>query len=146
MLITYRENDINGPEFSDYYYMSVNFGSWTGRPLVQTMVDGCSTGVLQGANPDALLSTALACGETVYLTGESTVNNVNIHVPITLSGINAKFSEFNDFCRDTINNNHCEGSAVNLASQKILAEREAVDSEYADIFIQWLLYGEVPFG
>ena len=146
MLITYRENDITGPEFADYYYMSQNFGSWTRRPLVNIMKDGQATNTLQGANPDALLSQALAFGETVYLTGESPINNVNIYVPYTLSQINAKFAEFNDFCRDTKNNNHCEGSDVNLASQKILNERESVGAEYADVFIQWLLYGEVPFG
>ena len=146
MLITYRERDISGPEFADYYYKSMNFGSWTGRPLVNIMKDGNSTGTLQGANPDALLSQALSHGETVYLTGEDLVRNVDIHVPYTLSQINAKFTEFNDFCRDTYNNNHCEGSAVNKAPVKILNEREAVDDEYADIFIQWLLYGEVPFG
>lgn len=146
MLITYRERDISGEEFAAYYYMSMRFGTWTRRALVQTMVDGCSTGVLQGANPDALLSIALARGETVYLTGEDLERNVDIHVPYTLSLINAKFTEFNDFCRDTSNNNHCEGSAVNVAPTKILNEREAVDDEYADVFIQWLLYGEVPFG
>ena len=81
MLITYRENDITGPEFADYYYKSVNFGSWTRRPLVNIMKDGQATGTLQGANPDALLSQALAFGETVYLTGESPINNVDIHVP-----------------------------------------------------------------
>lgn len=146
MLITYREKDIDGPEFATYYYMSQQLGSWTRRPLVQTMVDGSATGVLQGANPDAMLSTALSCGETVYLTGESTVNNVDIHVPYTLSMINAKFTEFLDFCRDTKNNNHCNGSDCNIAGERILAERDSVGAEYADIFIQWLLYGEVPFG
>ena len=146
MLITYRAKDISGEEFAAYYYMSQQLGSWTRRPLVQTMVDGSATGVLQGANPDAMLSTALACGETVYLTGESLVNNVDIHVPYCLSIINAQFTEFLDFCRDTENNNHCEGSDVNLAADKILAERESVGAEYADIFIQWLIYGEVPFG
>ena len=146
MLITYREQDIIGAEFSTYYYMSVEHGTWTQRPLVNIMKDGQATGTLQGANPDALLSQALSFGETVYLTGESPIHNVNIHVPYTLSQINAKFTEFNDFCRDTENNNHCEGSDVNLAAQKILNERESVGAEYADIFIQWLLYGEVPFG
>ena len=146
MLITYRAKDITGQEFADYYYMSKSFGSWTGRPLVQTMVDGSSTGVLQGANPDAPFSTALACGEEVFLTGESPIYNVDIHVPYTLSLINAKFTEFVEFCRDTKNNSHCEGSEVNMAAEEILKERDAVGAEYADIFIQWLMYGEVPFG
>ncbi len=146
MLITYRAKDIDGPEFATYYYMSQQFGNWTKRPLVQTMVDGEATGVLQGANPDAPLSSALACGETVYLTGESTVMNVDIYVPYTLSVINAKFTEFLDYCRDTENNNHCKGSDVNLAAEKILEERDCVGAEYADIFIQWLIYGGVPFG
>ena len=146
MLITYRERDISGEEFASFYYMSMKIGSWTRQPLVQTMVDGCATGVLQGANPDALLSTALACGETVYLTGEHPEQNVDIHVPYTLSQINAKFTEFNDFCRDTVKGSHGEGSDVNVAPTKLLNERESVGAEYADIFIQWLLYGEVPFG
>lgn len=146
MLITYRERDISGEEFANYYYMSMNFGSWTRRPLVNIMKDGNSTGTLQGANPDALLSQALSHGETVYLTGEHLERNVDIHVPYTLSQINAKFTEFNDFCRDTYNNNHCEGSDVNIAPRQILNERDSVGAEYADIFIQWLLYGEVPFG
>ena len=146
MLITYREDDITGEEFAAFYYMSMRLGTWTRRALVQTMVDGCATGVLQGANPDALLSDALKRGETVYLTGEDLVRNVDIHVPYTLSLINAKFTEFNDFCRDTENNNHCVGSDVNIAPRQILNEREAVGDEYGDIFIQWLIYGEVPFG
>lgn len=146
MLITYRENDITGEEFAAYYYMSMRHGTWTRRALVQTMVDGHATGVLQGANPDALLSDALARGEEAFLTGESTVFPVDIHVPYTLSVINARFTQFLDFCRDTENNNHCEGSDVNVAAERILKEREAVGSEYADIFIQLLLYGEVPFG
>ena len=54
--------------------------------------------------------------------------------------INARFSEFVEFCNDTINNNHVEGSEVNEAAHKILNEREAVGAEYADVFIQWLLY------
>ena len=54
MLITYRERDIDGPEFASYYYMSEALGSWTKRPLVQIMEDSTSTGKLQGANPDAL--------------------------------------------------------------------------------------------
>lgn len=146
MLITCEVNDISSEEFASFYYMSANHGEWTSRPLVPLMVDGNSTGVLQGANPDALLSDALKAGETVYLTGESPLNNVNIHVPYTLTQINAKFSEFLDFCRDTKNNNHCFGSDVHVAGEKILQEREIVGSEYADIFIQWLLYGEVIFG
>lgn len=146
MLITYRAKDIDGPEFATYYYMSQQLGSWTRRPLVQTMVNGSATGVLQGANPDAPLSSALSCGEEVFLTGESLVNNVDIHVPYTLSVINAKFTDFLDFCRDTENNNHCVGSDVWKAGDQILQERDSVGAEYADIFIQWLIYGEVPFG
>ena len=146
MLITYSARDIDGPEFATYYYMSQQLGTWTRRPLVQTMVDGSATGVLQGANPDANLSTALSCGEEVFLTGEHLVCNVDIHVPYTLSVINAKFTEFLDFCRDTENNPHCVGSDVYKAGEEILKERDAVGAEYADIFIQWLLYGEVPFG
>ena len=146
MLITYRAKDIDGAEFATYSYMSQQLGSWTRRPLVQTMVDGSATGVLQGANPDANLSTALACGEEVFLTGESLVNNVDIHVPYTLSVINARFTDFLDFCRDTENNNHCVGSDVWKAGDQILQERDCVGAEYADIFIQWLIYGEVPFG
>lgn len=146
MLITYRERDISGDEFAEFYYMSMRHGTWTRRALVNIMVGGTSTGELQGANPDALLCDALKHGETVYLTGEDLQRNVDIHVPYTLSQINAKFTEFNDFCRDTYNNNHCEGSDVNVAPTKILNEREAVDPQYADIFVQWLIYGEVPFG
>ena len=146
MLITYRAKDIDGPEFASYYYMSEALGSWTKRPLVQIIVDGSSTGNLQGANPDAPLSQALNCGETVYLVGEDPVMNVDRYVPYTLSQINAKFTEFNDFCRDTVKGSHGEGSDVNVAPTKLLNERESVDAEYADIFIQWLLYGEVPFG
>lgn len=146
MLITYRERDIDGPEFASYYYMSEALGSWTKRPLVQVMKDGNSTGQLQGAHPDALLSAALNRGEEVYLVGESPINPGNIYVPYTLSVINAKFTEFNDFCRDTYSNNHFEGSDVNTAPQHILAHRDAVGAEFADIFIQWLIYGEVPYG
>lgn len=146
MLITYRAKDIDGPEFATYYYMSQQLGSWTRRPLVNIMKDGQATGTLQGANPDALLSQALASGETVYLTGESPINNVEIHVPYTLSVINARVTDFLDFCRDTENNWHCVGSDVYKAGEQILQERESVGAEYADIFIQWLIYGEVPFG
>ena len=146
MLITYRAKDIDGPEFASYYYMSEAFGSWTKRPLVQVMVDGSSTGKLQGANPDAPLSQALNCGETVYLVGKDPVMNVDRYVPYTLSQINARFSDFLDFCRDTKSNNHCVGSDVNLAGEKILQERDSVGAEYADVFIQWLMYSEVPFG
>ena len=80
MLITYRERDIDGPEFASYYYMSEALGSWTKRPLVQVMKDGNSTGQLQGAHPDALLSAALNRGEEVYLVGESPINPGNIYV------------------------------------------------------------------
>lgn len=146
MLITYSAKDIDGPEFASYYYMSQQLGDWTRRPLVQIMVDGSSTGKLQGANPDAPLSQALNCGETVYLVGEDPVMNVDRYVPYTLSQINARFSDFLDFCRDTTSNPHCVGSDVNLAGEKILQDRDAVGAEYADVFIQWLIYGEVPFG
>ena len=146
MLITYSAKDISGGEFATYYYMSQKLGSWTRRPLVQVMVDGNSTGKLQGANPNALLSDALKNKETVYLTGEHPTMDGDIHVPITLSGINAKFNEFLDFCWDTENNNHCIGSEVNLAGEMILNDRESVGAEYADVFIQWLMYGEVLFG
>lgn len=146
MLITYSARDIDGPEFASYYYMSQEIGSWTRRPLVQIMKDGNSTGKLQGANPDALLSEALNCGETVYLVGEDPIMNVNRYVPYTLAQINARFSDFLDFCRDTESNNHCFGSDVHVAGEKILQERDAVCATFADVFIQWLLYGEVPFG
>ena len=146
MLITYRAKDIDGAEFASYYYMSQELGSWTKRPLVPIMKDGNSTGKLQGANPDACLSASLMRGEEVYLAGESPITVGNVYVPYTLSVINAKFTEFLDFCRDTKNNNHCEGSDVHVAGEKILQERDCVGAEYADIFIQWLIYGEVPFG
>ena len=146
MLITYRAKDIDGAEFASYYYMSEALGSWTKRPLVPIMRDGSSTGKLQGANPDANLSASLMRGEEVYLAGESPITVGNIYVPYTLSQINGRFTEFVEFCRDTENNNHCEGSDVNLAAEQILQERDAVGAEYADIFIQWLIYGEVPFG
>ena len=146
MLITYRAKEIDGAEFAQYYYLSEALGSWTKRPLVPIMKDGNSTGKLQGANPDAILSASLMRGEEVYLAGESPITVGNIYVPYTLNTINSKFTEFVEFCRDTENNNHCEGSDVNLAAEKILQERDAVCSVYADIFIQWLIYGEVPFG
>ena len=146
MLITYRAKDIDGPEFASYYYMSEALGSWTKRPLVPIMKDGNSTGKLRGANPDANLSSSLMRGEEVYLAGESPCMVGNVYVPYTLSQINAKFTDFVEFCRDTTLGNHCEGSDVNLAAEKILAERDAVGAEYAYIFIQWLLYGEVPYG
>lgn len=146
MLITYRAKDIDGAEFATYYYMSEAMGSWTKRPLVPIMKDGSSTGKLQGANPDAILSASLMRGEEVYLAGESPINPGNVYVPYTLSVINAKFTEFLDFCRDTKNNHHCVGSDVWKAGDQILQERDAVGAEYADIFIQWLIYGEVPFG
>ena len=146
MLITYRAKDIDGAEFASYYYMSEALGDWTKRPLVPIMKDGNSTGKLQGANPDANLSTSLMRGEEVYLAGESPITVGNIYVPYTLSMINSKFTEFVEFCRNTTLGNHVEGSDVNLAAEKILAERDAVGAEYADIFIQWLLYGEVPYG
>ena len=146
MLITYRAKDIDGAEFATYYYMSQQLGSWTKRPLVPIMKDGSSTGKLQGANPDANLSASLMRGEEVYLAGESPITVGNVYVPYTLSAINAKVTEFLDFCRDTENNNHCVGSDVWKAGDQILQERDAVGAEYADIFIQWLIYGEVPFG
>ena len=146
MLITYRAKDIDGPEFAAYYYMSQEFGSWTKRPLVPIMKDGNSTGKLQGANPDAILSASLMRGEEVYLAGESPITVGNIYVPYTLNTINSKFTEFVEFCRDTENNNHCVGSDVHFAAELILKDREAVGAEFADIFIQWLIYGGVPFG
>ena len=145
MLITYRAKDIDGAEFASYYYMSEAYGEWTKRPLVPIMKDGNSTGKLQGANPDANLSTSLMRGEEVYLAGESPITVGNVYVPYTLTKINSKFTEFVEFCRNTTLGNHVEGSDVNLAAEKILAERDCVGAEYADMFIQWLLYGEVPF-
>ena len=147
MLITYQVQNIDGPEFATYYYMSQSVGSWTKRPLVRVNTeDGNSTGKLQGANPDAILSAALRNGEEVYLVGENPITEGNVYVPYTLSVINARFTEFLDFCRDTENNNHCVGSDVYIAAEQILKDRDAVGAEYADVFIQWLLYDEVPYG
>ena len=146
MLITYRERDITGAEFSDMYYMSIRHGCWTMRALLHVLEEGQATKTLVQTNAERSLAEALDHGEVVYLAGEDPNLDANRYVPYSLNVINSRFSDFVEFCNDTTNNNHVEGSEVNEAARKILNEREAVGAEYADVFIQWLLYGEVVFG